>query len=115
MVFFNLNICCPNLIFCPNFIISKLCIRCILHDGRTSKERLKKLPLVPLNTQLSWVSKRFKIRVTSSDFKHVFHLENDSLACVVLKNNSSLCSEISKTLRVFEIPSIFEGVMLILV
>ena len=98
MVFFNLNIFCPNLIFCPNFIISKLCIRCILHDGRTSKERLKKLPLVPLNTQLSWVSKRFKIRVTSSDFKHVFHLENDALTYVMLKINSYSCSEVSKTL-----------------
>ena len=53
--------------------------------------------------------------VISSDFKHVFHLENDSLGYIVLKINSSLCSEISKTLRVFEIPSIFEGVMLVLV
>ena len=51
----------------------------------------------------------------ASDFKHVFHLENDALAYVVLKINSYSCSEVSKTLRVFEIPSIFEGVMLFLV
>ena len=55
------------------------------------------------------------MRVTSSDFKHVFHLENDSLAYVVLKINSYLCSEVSKTHWVFEIPSIFEQVRSVLV
>ena len=44
-------------------------------------------------------------------FKHIFHLENDALAYVMLKFNYYLCSEVSKTLRVFEIPTIFERVM----
>ena len=55
------------------------------------------------------------MRVISSDFKHVFHLENDALAYVVLKINSYSCSEVSKTLRVFEIPTFFEQVMYVLV
>ena len=65
------------------FTIAVYKVHIYMRDGRTSKKRLKKLLSVSLYT--AFFGFQMIKRVTLSDFKHVFHIDRDTLAHVVLK------------------------------